>query len=127
MWFIQGNVWSLFADNTEEIPNVCVVKVESINQQGQDQAAQHHHSSPPPTNDVSTGQVIVKTEKPEEERDDSACCLDSVKVEEFRLECMSAVQSTILEEWNSEVQDISQQYPNNQSSCSRLDKGKTRL
>lgn len=106
----------LFADVTEEISPACVVKVESINQPCQDLAAQHHCSPPLPNSDdeFTTEQVTVKQEKPEEERSGSACCLDSIKVEDFSPECMSTVQSTMLEEWRPEVQNIHRQDLNTQ-------------
>lgn len=116
----------LCTDVTEEISRGCVVKVESINQPRQDSTAQDHHLAPLSNTDKSTlEQVTVKQEKPEEEeRDGSACCLDSIKVEDFSLECMSAVQSKMLEEWEPEVPDTQSQDPNTPLSCTRPAQGK---
>ncbi|KAM7418777.1 hypothetical protein PAMA_016079 [Pampus argenteus] len=83
----------------------CALKVENVNQPCQDLTAQHHHPPPLPNSDeFTTEQVTVKQEKSEEEMTGgSACCLDSIKVEDFSPECMSAVQSTIqYEEWKPE-------------------------
>ncbi|XP_062292421.1 zinc finger protein 709 [Scomber scombrus] len=115
---------ALTKDVTEELSPVCVMKVENFNHPCQDLAAQHCHSPPlPNTNDkFPTEQVSVKQEKPEEERGvgGSSCCLDSIKVEDFSPECMSAVQSSMLEEWKPEVQNIHCPDPNTQLSCTRL-------
>lgn len=118
----------LFADVTEELSPVCVVKLENINHPCQDLAAQPCHSPPlPDANDkFPTEQVSVKQEKPEEERGvgDSSCCLDSIKVEDFSPECMSAIHSSMLEEWEPEVQNIHCPDLNTQLSCTRLAQGK---
>ncbi|XP_071360396.1 uncharacterized protein [Trachinotus anak] len=108
---------------TGEISRVCVVKIESIHQLCEQSAAQGHHSVPLPSTDENStlDQVTVKQEKPEdEERDASACCIDSIKVEDFSLECMSAVQSKMMEEWEPEVPDAQSQDSNTQLSCTRL-------
>ncbi|XP_026159520.1 gastrula zinc finger protein XlCGF48.2 isoform X1 [Mastacembelus armatus] len=106
---------------TEEISRVCVVKVESISQPCQDLTAQDHHPPPCPSadNEPTLERVTIK-----EERNGSACCSDSIKVEDFGPDCMSAVQSKMLEEWKSKVPDIQSQHPNTGLSCARLVEGK---
>ncbi|XP_078134003.1 uncharacterized protein LOC144535416 isoform X2 [Sander vitreus] len=105
----------------EVISRVCV-RVESINPPCLDRAAQDRDSPPLPSgDDKSTFEhIMVKQEKPEEEGVDSACCLDSIKMEDFSPECMSAVQSKMLDEWKPEVLDIQSQDSNAPLSCSRL-------
>lgn len=105
---------------------MCVVRVESINQTRRDVAAQDRHSPPLPSGDdtLALKQVTVKQEKPEEERDGPACCLDSIKVEDFSPECMSAAQSKMLEEWKPEELDIQSQDSNTPLSCTGLAQGK---
>lgn len=116
----------LFTEAGEVISRVCVVRVESINPPCLDQAAQDRDSPPLPSgDDKSTFEhVLVKQEKPEEEGVDSACGLDSIKMEDFSPECMSAVQSKMLDEWKPEVLDIQSQDSNAPLSCSRLAQGK---
>ena len=106
---------------------MCVVRVESMNQPCAGLAAQDRDLPPPPSGDDQTTleKITVKQEKPEEERDGSACCLDSIKVEDFGPECMLAVQSKMLEEWKPEVLDIQNQDSNTPLSCSGLSQGKT--
>ncbi|XP_040892448.1 zinc finger protein 79 [Toxotes jaculatrix] len=110
---------------TEEISRVCVVKVESITWPCQDSTAQDLHVAPLPCTDDKSilEQVAVKQEKPEEEeRDGSACCLESIKVEDFSVGSMSEVQTKMLEEWEPEVLDTQSQDPDTQLSCTRLAK-----
>lgn len=111
----------LFAEVSEETSRVCVVRVENINQPCRDR-----DSPPLPSGDDKPAllQVTVKQERPEEERDGSACCLDSIKVEDFSPDCMSAVQSKMLEEWKPEVLDIQSQDSNTPLSCTGLAQGK---
>ncbi|XP_039669704.1 zinc finger protein 135 [Perca fluviatilis] len=111
----------------KEISRVCMVSVESINPPCLGLAVQDRDSPPLPSGDDKStfGHVMVKQEKPEEEGDDSACCLDSLKMEDFSPEdfspeCMSAVQSKMLDEWKPEVLDIQSQDSNAPLSCSRL-------
>ncbi|XP_008294474.1 zinc finger protein 2-like [Stegastes partitus] len=106
---------------TEDILHTCAVKVESMTLPCQHPQAQDCNSPPLPSvdNKSTLEQVTVKQEKPEDERDGSSCCLDSIKVEDFSLECMSAAQSKMLEEWNPEVPDI--QDPNARLCSAGLD------
>ncbi|KAG7223771.1 hypothetical protein INR49_026453 [Caranx melampygus] len=110
-------------DVTEEVSRVCVVKVESIHQSCQEESSvQGHHSAAPTTTDErsTSEQVIVKQETPEDEQwDASACCLDSIKVEDFSLDCMSAIQSK-MSEWEPELPGTQSQDSNIQVSCTRL-------
>ncbi|XP_020491553.2 zinc finger protein 529 [Labrus bergylta] len=92
----------------EEESRVCMERLESIHQTCRDLEAQVSVSPQLPCRgDRSTlGQFRVKQETPEEEEEDgSDCFLDSIKVEDFSPECMSAVQSKMLEEWKPEVLD----------------------
>lgn len=116
----------LLAEFSEELSRVCVVRVESIHQPCRNLAAQGRDSPQLPiADDGSTSQqVTVKEERPEEGRDGSACCLDSIKVEDFSSECMSVVQSKMLEEWKPEVLDIQSQDSNTPLSCAGLAQGK---
>lgn len=116
----------MFTEASEENSIVCVVRVESINQPCRDLAGQERHSPPPPSEDeeFTSKQVTVKQERQEEEEDDLACCLDSIKVEDFSPECMSAAQSKMLEEWKPEVLDIQSQDSSGPLSCTRLAQGK---
>lgn len=113
----------MFADVTEEISRVCVVKVESIHHQSCEEESSVHSAAPASSDERSTSeQVTVKQERPEDEQwDASACCLDSIKVEDFSLDCMSAVQSR-MSEW--EPEDTQSQDSNTQVSCIRLVQGK---
>ncbi|XP_034405620.1 zinc finger protein 208-like isoform X2 [Cyclopterus lumpus] len=106
----------------EEISRLCGLRVESINQLCTELAAQEHDSPTLPSGDGESTlkQFIVKQEKPEEEGDDSACCLDSIKVEDFSPECMSPLQPDMLEEWKPEVLDIQCRDSNASLSCTRL-------
>ncbi|XP_040000877.1 zinc finger protein 263 [Xiphias gladius] len=112
---------------TKEDSCLCAVKVEITNQQCQDSKAPDQHLAPlPSTDDKSTLETVtVKQEKPveEEERDGSVCCLDSIKVEDFSLDCMSAVQSKMLEGWEPEVSNAQSQDPNTPLSCTSLAQG----
>lgn len=118
----------LFTAVTKEDSCLCAVKVEITNQQCQDSKAPDQHLAPlPSTDDKSTLETVtVKQEKPveEEERDGSVCCLDSIKVEDFSLDCMSAVQSKMLEGWEPEVSNAQSQDPNTPLSCTSLAQGK---
>ncbi|XP_054460957.1 zinc finger protein 11 isoform X2 [Anoplopoma fimbria] len=108
---------------SEEISRLCEVRVESVHQPCAELAAQDHNSQPLPSVDGESTlkQFIIKQEKPEEEEgDDSACCLDSIKVEDFSPECMTAAQSKVLEEWKPEVLDIQCRDATASLSCSRL-------
>ncbi|XP_037616973.1 zinc finger protein 79 [Sebastes umbrosus] len=89
---------------SEGISRMCVVRVERINQPCQQLAAQDRNSPPLPS-----------TVKQEEE--DSACYLDSIKVEDFSPDCMSAVQSKMLEEWKPEALDMQIQDSDAALSC----------
>ncbi|XP_044046222.1 zinc finger protein 8 [Siniperca chuatsi] len=113
---------ALIKEVSEEISRVCVMRVESINQPCRELAVQDPDSPPLPSGDNKStlDQVTVKQEKPEEERDGSVCCLDLIKVEDFSPECMSAVQSKMLEEWKPEVLDIQSQDSNTPLSCTGL-------
>lgn len=113
----------LLTEVSEDISRVCVVRVESINQPNRNLAAQRRNSPPLPNGDDILEQLTVKQEKPEEESDDPACCLDSIKLEDFSPECMSAVQSNMLEEWKPEVLDIQSQ-DSDTLSCTGLTQGK---
>ncbi|XP_023131042.2 zinc finger protein 184-like isoform X2 [Amphiprion ocellaris] len=106
---------------TEGISHICAVKLESMNPTCQEPGVHNCNSPPLPSiNSKSTlEQVTVKQENSEDERNGSSCCLDSIKVEDFSLECISAVQSKMLEEWNPEVLDI--QDPNTQLSNTGLE------
>lgn len=116
----------LFTEVSEEMSRVFVVRIESINQTCRDLAAHDRDSPPLPSGDdmFALEQVTVKQEKPEEERDGSACCLDSIKVEDFSPECMSAAQSKMLEEWKPEELDVQSQDSNTPLSCTGLAQGK---
>lgn len=120
---------SLLAEVTEEISRVCMVKIESTNPLCQEKGAQHCISPPLPSiPGKSTLEqvtpVTVKQEKSEEETRCSSCCLDSFKIEEFSLECMSGVQSKMLEQWKPEVQNIQSQDSDTQLSGTGLEQGK---
>ncbi|XP_013119900.1 zinc finger protein 184 isoform X2 [Oreochromis niloticus] len=111
---------------TEEISHVCMVKIERMNPVCPNQGAQDGIS--PPLSSIlgksiqePVTQVTVKQEKPEEETHGSSCCLDSFKVEDFSLECISGVQSKMLEEWKPEVPNIQSQDSNSQLSSAGLD------
>lgn len=107
-----------------------MVKIERMNPVCPNQGAQDGISPPLPsilgksTREPVT-RVTVKQEKPEEETHGSSCCLDSFKVEDFSLECISGVQSKMLEEWKPEVQNIQSQDSNSQLSSAGLDQGKS--
>lgn len=105
---------------------VCVVRIESLNQPRRDLVAQDCDTPPLPSRDDKTTleQVTVKQEKPEEERDGSVCCLDAIKVEDFTSECMLAVQSKMLEEWKPEGLDAQNQDANTSVSCTGLAQSK---
>ncbi|TMS23134.1 Krueppel-like protein 1 [Larimichthys crocea] len=107
---------------SEEMSQVCVVRIESLNQPRRDLVAQDCDTPPLPSRDDKTTleQVTVKQEKPEEERDGSVCCLDAIKVEDFTSECMLAVQSKMLEEWKPEGLDAQNQDANTSVSCTGL-------
>nr|XP_046262570.1 zinc finger protein 62-like isoform X2 [Scatophagus argus] len=93
---------ALVKDICEEMPRVCVVRVENLNQPCQE----HDLAQLPSADDETTlQQITVKQEKPEEEGGGSACCLDSIKVEDLSHECMLAVQTKMLEEWKPEALD----------------------
>ena len=106
----------LFAEVSEEISSV-PLRVESINQSCRELAAQDRNSPPLPSEDDESTlkQVTVKQEKTDEEGDDSACCLDSIKVEDFSPE---------EEGWMPEVLDLQSQASNTPLSCTRLAQGK---
>ncbi|XP_022611231.1 zinc finger protein 454-like [Seriola dumerili] len=117
----EGRINGCIKEVTKEISRVCVVKLENINQPCQDSTAQGHQSAPLPNTESTLEQVTVKQEMPEdEERDASAWCLDSIKVEDYSLDCMSAVQSKMLEEWETEVLDTRSQDSNTQLSSTSL-------
>ena len=101
----------LFAEVSEAMSRVCVVQVESMNQACRDLTAQDRSSPPLPisVDNATLGHFTVKQEKPEEETDGSACCLESIKVEDFSPECMLAVHSKSMEEWKHEVLDNQEQ------------------
>lgn len=111
---------SLTKEVGEEIPRLCELRVESINQLCTELAAREHDSPTLPSrHDESTlKQFIVKQEEPEE-ADDSACGLDAIKVEDFSPECMSPLQPDVLEDWKPEP-DIQCQDSNASLSCTRL-------
>ncbi|XP_035515714.1 zinc finger protein with KRAB and SCAN domains 3-like [Morone saxatilis] len=111
---------ALAIEVSEEMSRVCVMMVENIDQPCRDLAAQARDSPLLPCGDDSLEQVTVKQEKPEEDRNGSACCLDSIKVEDFSPECMSAVQSKMLEEWKPELLDILSQDSNSPLSSTML-------
>uniref|UniRef100_A0A3Q1GBF4 Zinc finger protein 287-like n=1 Tax=Acanthochromis polyacanthus TaxID=80966 RepID=A0A3Q1GBF4_9TELE len=105
---------------TEDISHVCAVKLESMNPTCEEPGVHNCDSPPLPSINKSTlEQVTIKQENAEDDRNGSSCCLDSIKVEDFSLECMSAVQSKMLEEWNPEVLDIPD--PNAQLSTAGLE------
>ncbi|XP_074521585.1 uncharacterized protein LOC141787195 [Halichoeres trimaculatus] len=103
------------AEASEETSGVYALRADSNEPASQD----HHYSPPHPCRDhkSTVEQIRIKQETSEEERDGSSCILDSIKVEDFSPECMSVVQSKMLEEWKPEV-------PHNQSEDS--DAGLTR-
>lgn len=119
----------VFTDVGDEMSRVCVVRAGSINQPRRDLAPPDQDSPLLPSEEdkPTLEQVTVKQEKPEEETDGSACCLDSIKVEDFSPECMLAVQSKMLEEWKPEVPDIHSQDSITPLSCSGLAQGKKLL
>lgn len=121
-------VISLFAEVSEAMSRVCVVRVESMNQPCRELTAQDRSSPPLPSSDDETtlGQVTVKQEKPEEETDGSACCLESIKVEDFSPECMLAVHSKMMEEWKQDVLDSQEQDSDSPLSCTGLPQGEKR-
>ncbi|XP_061625555.1 zinc finger protein 271-like [Phyllopteryx taeniolatus] len=88
---------------------VCVVKIESIDQPCQDH--RHQQTPTPPCFDdkLTVTQMILKEEDREVESNAPACSWDSMKVEDLSPECMSAIQSTLLDEWNPRVEDIHDQ------------------
>ncbi|XP_069576651.1 zinc finger protein 79-like [Brachyistius frenatus] len=55
-------------------------------------------------------------ENPDEESDGSSCSLDLIKMEDFSLQCLSAAQSQMLEDWKPEVPDqvsgLDPEFPN---------------
>ncbi|XP_040041807.2 uncharacterized protein LOC120824796 isoform X1 [Gasterosteus aculeatus] len=105
----------------EEIARPSEVRTEGTNQLCNELAAQE--CDLPTFPNRSGGSIVkqftVKQEEPDE-GDDSACCLDSIKVEDFSPECMTAVQSKVLEEWKPEMLDIQCQDSNASLSCTRL-------
>ncbi|XP_059182075.1 zinc finger protein 394-like [Centropristis striata] len=109
------------AGASEEVSRVCVLRVKSLNRSRE--TAERDSPPPPPSeeDESSSEPVRVKQEETEEEEgEDSACCLDSIKMEDFSLECMSTVQSKMLEDWKPEVLDHLSQDSNTSLSCSRL-------
>lgn len=116
----------LFTEVGEEIARPSEVRTEGTNQLCNELAAQE--CDLPTFPNRSGGSIVkqftVKQEEPDE-GDDSACCLDSIKVEDFSPECMTAVQSKVLEEWKPEMLDIQCQDSNASLSCTRLAEGKT--
>ncbi|XP_070684581.1 uncharacterized protein [Pempheris klunzingeri] len=112
------------AASEAEENNGCAVAFDALTKEVGEMscAAQGSDAPPLPSRDdeFSLQQVAVKQERPEEQRDGSACCLDSIKVENFSLECISAVQSKMLEEWKPEVLDTQSQDSNTPLSCSAL-------
>ncbi|XP_036966439.1 zinc finger and SCAN domain-containing protein 12-like [Acanthopagrus latus] len=113
---------ALTIEVSEAMSRVCVVRVESMNQPCRELTAQDRSSPPLPSSDDETtlGQVTVKQEKPEEETDGSACCLESIKVEDFSPECMLAVHSKMMEEWKQDVLDSQEQDSDSPLSCTGL-------
>ncbi|XP_037326919.2 zinc finger protein 135-like [Pungitius pungitius] len=105
----------------EEIPHPSEVRMEGMNQLCNELAAQECDSPTLPNQggQVILKQFIVKQEKLEE-GDVPAGALDSIKVEGFSPECMTAVQSKVLEEWKPEMLDIQCQDSNASLSCTRL-------
>ena len=104
----------VFTEVTQAIFHVSVVKAESVKQPCQETTA--HHVAPLPSSDAMSplDQITVKQEKPEEEEEDGdslGCCLDSIKVEDFSLESVSA--------WEQEVLDTPSQDLNPQLPCTR--------
>lgn len=74
--------------------------------------------------DSTLDRVAVKQEKAEEESEVSSCFPESIKVEAFSPECVSAAQFSMLEEWKTEEADIQRPDPNAQLSNAGLDRGK---
>ncbi|XP_034544211.1 zinc finger protein 90-like [Notolabrus celidotus] len=95
---------SFTVEASEVTPSACVTRVDHIEPTCQDPDAQDHYSPPLPCGDDKSAleRVRIKQETPEED-DDSICFLDSIKEEDFSPECMSAVQSNMLDEWKTEV------------------------
>ncbi|KAM8878336.1 uncharacterized protein AB9W97_014231 [Spinachia spinachia] len=102
----------------EEIPHPSEVRMEGINRLCNEPAAQECDAPTFPNRGGESilKQFIVKQEK----GDDSACCLDSIKVEDFSAESMAAAESKVLEGWKSEMLDIQCQDSNASLSCIRL-------
>ncbi|XP_047434961.1 zinc finger protein 287-like [Mugil cephalus] len=109
-------------DITEEISHACVVKVEGMNPLYQDLGDEECGSPQLPNTDAKSTleRVTVKQEKSEEESNVSSCCLES-KVEDFSLECVSAVQFKMLEEWKTEEADVQSPDPSAQLSNAGMD------
>ncbi|KAK9539774.1 hypothetical protein VZT92_002274 [Zoarces viviparus] len=103
-----------------EISRLCERRVDGINQ-----PCTERNSPTLPNGECESTlkHFIVKQEKPEEEEEEGdslAGCLDLMKVEDFSPECMTAVQSKVLEDWKPEVLDIQCQDSTASLSCTRL-------
>ncbi|XP_030002416.1 gastrula zinc finger protein 5-1 [Sphaeramia orbicularis] len=110
-------------DVSEESSSSCMVKVENINQRRQTAAIQDHKFPPLSNSKSASEHVKVKEEKPEDMINGSTCLLDSIKVEDLSSECISAVQTEMLQEWRPEVPDFQSQDQNIPRSCISLTQG----
>ncbi|KAK5926858.1 hypothetical protein CgunFtcFv8_022395 [Champsocephalus gunnari] len=107
---------------TEEVSDEIsrLVRVESINQPCREQTAHYSPLFPSVDEESSLDNVTIKKEILEEGGDDSAFCLDSMKVEDFSPDCMSAIQAEMLVECKPEVLEGQIDESNAPLSCTRL-------
>ncbi|KAM4611846.1 uncharacterized protein ACJ7VT_012487 [Polymixia lowei] len=110
----------LSKESSEEVSNLCVTKVESLERPCQDATTQHSDLPPLPSGVSTLEQVKIKVEKTLEVGNGSDCCLDSISVQDFAPDSLSLVQSKMLEEWKPELLDIPDQDPDALLPCTSL-------
>ncbi|CAJ1053118.1 zinc finger protein 90-like [Xyrichtys novacula] len=99
---------SFTVESGDEASAACVVRANHVDPTCQNPNTQDPYSLPLPCGEDNSTleQINLKQEETStEERGGSSCFLDSIKVEDFSPECMSAVQSKMLEEWKPEALD----------------------
>ncbi|XP_041640329.1 zinc finger and SCAN domain-containing protein 21-like [Cheilinus undulatus] len=104
----KNNALEAFTEEVgENTSGVCVVRLERLDSACKDLEDEDFNSPSLPCLDdkSSLEPVKIKQETPEEEADGLDCFLDSIKVEDFSPECVSVVQSKMLEEWKPEGLD----------------------
>ncbi|CAN9509969.1 unnamed protein product [Ophioblennius macclurei] len=109
------HVQCLSQEFTEESSCPCIVKVESTKATCKKVPPQDHGLPPHPSKSTPE-QVTVKEEMLDDLREESPSCLDSIKMEDYSLDCMSDVQSRMLEEQKLLEADIESQDLNFQLS-----------